>query len=39
MSCSLKLKRPPIVKAYRKVIDDLYAQALAEEKKTTKAKL
>ncbi|KAJ5577750.1 uncharacterized protein N7459_006714 [Penicillium hispanicum] len=28
---TLKLKRPPTVKAYRQLLDQLYAQALAEE--------
>ena len=37
----LKLKRPPTAKMYRKQLDDLYAEALAEEEsgKNIKAKL
>ncbi|BDD59152.1 hypothetical protein MPDQ_001984 [Monascus purpureus] len=35
---TLKLKRPPTVKKYRQLLDDLYAQALAEES-APKAKL
>jgi hypothetical protein len=35
---SLKLKRPPVVKQYRQLLDELYAQAMAEES-TPKAKL
>lgn len=35
---TLKLKRPPTVKKYRQLLDELYAQALAEES-THKAKL
>lgn len=37
-SPSLKLKRPPTVKKYRHVLDELYAQAL-EEQSAPKAKL
>lgn len=29
----LKMKRPPTVKMYRKHLDELYAEALAEEEK------
>ncbi|KAL6720179.1 medium-chain fatty acid-CoA ligase faa2 [Lecanora helva] len=38
---TLKLKRPPTAKMYRKQLDDLYAEALAEEQsgKNIKAKL
>lgn len=36
-SCRLKLKRPPTTKMYRQLLDELYAQAAAEE--SPKAKL
>ncbi|KAL9111583.1 MAG: hypothetical protein Q9227_004071 [Pyrenula ochraceoflavens] len=36
---TLKLKRPPTVKKYRKELDALYAEALNEEKTKPKAKL
>ena len=32
----LKLKRPPTAKKYRKELDQLYAEALAEEEAGTK---
>lgn len=37
----LKMKRPPTVKMYRKHLDELYAEALAEEEsgKNVRAKL
>lgn len=37
----LKMKRPPTAKKYRTHLDELYAEALAEEEsgKNTKAKL
>lgn len=34
----LKMKRPPIVKKFRALLDDMYAQ-LAEEQSAPKAKL
>lgn len=37
----LKMKRPPTAKVYRKQLDELYAEALAEEEsgKNIRAKL
>jgi len=39
LSPRLKLKRPQTAKKYRKELDELYAEALEEEKKGGKAKL
>ncbi|KAA8647552.1 hypothetical protein EYZ11_010878 [Aspergillus tanneri] len=36
---TLKLKRPPVAKQYRALLDDLYTQATAAESPTPKAKL
>ena len=36
LSARLKLKRPPTAKKYRKELDQLYAEALAEEEAGTK---
>ena len=35
----LKMKRAPTAKMYRSVIDELYAEALAEEETKPKARL